>query len=90
VILEAMLSGCPVLISDRTPWTDLQDQHAGYARSLEDPGAFVAVLEQFAAMGDAEFRLWSEGAARYGRAYCEDDRMRAQARAVLDDAMVRA
>jgi glycosyltransferase involved in cell wall biosynthesis len=84
VILEAMLSGCPVLISDRTPWRQLQERTAGYALALERPESFVAALEQFAAMDNQEFRQWSQGAAKYAHAYCEDPRWRNQARGVLN------
>jgi glycosyltransferase involved in cell wall biosynthesis len=89
VILEAMLSGCPVLISDRTPWTQLQHHRAGYALNLDNPEALVAVIEEFSAMSDAVFREWSDGAARFGRAYCEDGRTLLEARAVIKSAMLR-
>jgi glycosyltransferase involved in cell wall biosynthesis len=37
VILEALLAGCPVLISDRTPWRQLREKRAGYELSLDRP-----------------------------------------------------
>lgn len=87
VILEALLAGCPVLISDRTPWRQLKERRAGQDLSLDRPEGFVEALEKFAAMNDEQFQEWSDGAARLGREYCEDDRMRQQARAVLLAAM---
>ncbi len=87
VILEALLAGCPVLISDRTPWRQLKERRAGQDLSLDRPEGFVDALEKFAAMNDEQFQEWSDGAARLGREYCEDDRMRQQARAVLLAAM---
>lgn len=87
VILEALLAGCPVLISDRTPWSRLQEKRAGLALRLDRPETFVEALEQFAAMDDAEFRAWSDCAVRAGREYCEDDGMRQQVRDVLNAAI---
>jgi glycosyltransferase involved in cell wall biosynthesis len=88
-ILEALLAGCPVLISDRTPWSCLQEERAGYALRLDQPAAFVEALEQFAAMDDAEFRQWSDGALRVAREYCADDGMRQQVRTALESAMTK-
>jgi len=87
VILEALLAGCPVLISDRTPWRQLQEKRAGYELSLDRPQAFAEALEKFAAMDDTQFQKWSDGAARLGREYCEDGRLRKEVRAVLRGAM---
>ena len=36
VIAEALLSGCPVIISDQTPWTDVNNFGVGKAISLTD------------------------------------------------------
>jgi glycosyltransferase involved in cell wall biosynthesis len=87
VILEALLAGCPVLISDRTPWRHLQEKRAGFDLNLDRPEAFVHALENFAAMDDAQFQQWSDGAACLGRQFCQDDSLRQAARAVLDAAM---
>ena len=53
VIPEAMLSGCPVVTSDQTPWTDLNEAEAGWALPLADRGAFTAALQSLADMDDA-------------------------------------
>lgn len=36
VIAEAMFAGCPVIISDQTPWNDLQDSNAGWDMPLQE------------------------------------------------------
>lgn len=45
-IIESMLNGTPVLISDRTPWKDLQHLELGYDLQLNDARAFVDAIEQ--------------------------------------------
>lgn len=62
VIFEALSAGCPVLISDRTPWRDLARQQAGWDLPLDDLAQFTTALEDYAAMTDAEAANWSAGA----------------------------
>lgn len=45
VIFEAMSGGCIPVISDQTPWLDLQDKDIGYVLSLNDMQSFVAAIE---------------------------------------------
>lgn len=47
VIIESLLSGCPVLISDRTPWRGLSGRKAGWDLSLDYPVQFVSALEEY-------------------------------------------
>ena len=54
VIREALSAGLPALISDRTPWRGLAAESAGADLPLETPDAFVAWIEQFAALAPSE------------------------------------
>lgn len=66
VIPEALLSGCPVLISDRTPWRGLEQRKAGWDIPLGASEEFRSVLQQCVTMDDHMYREWSQGAADYG------------------------
>jgi glycosyltransferase involved in cell wall biosynthesis len=46
IILEAMAAGCPVILSDRTPWKDLSDRGLGWTLPLEDRTLWIRVLQQ--------------------------------------------
>ncbi len=48
VIAESMLSGCPVIISENTPWTDVRDTRAGWAIPLTREDLYLAALEEAA------------------------------------------
>lgn len=61
-ILESLAAGCPVLISDRTPWRDLQGKKAGWDLPLEQPCAFLEVLERLLEMNYDEYVHFSNGA----------------------------
>ena len=65
VIHETLAAGTPPLISDQTPWRDLDEAGIGWVRRLDNPGAFVEVIERFAALGDEERRMQSERARMY-------------------------
>jgi glycosyltransferase involved in cell wall biosynthesis len=67
VVVEALVQGCPALISDQTPWRGLEAVHAGWDLPLDRPAAFVAALQRVADMGPDEHARWSAGAAALGR-----------------------
>jgi glycosyltransferase involved in cell wall biosynthesis len=46
VILEALAAGCPVVLSDQTPWREVTEQSAGWALPLEDRESWGRVLQQ--------------------------------------------
>ena len=48
VIREALSAGLPTLISDQTPWLDLDAKNAGAALPLHDQDGFLAWIEAFA------------------------------------------
>lgn len=61
-MLESLSVGRPLLISDRTPWKDLERQHAGWDLPLERPESFRSVLERLLSMDDTAYQDWSQGA----------------------------
>ena len=61
-IVESMVSGCPVIISDRTPWRNLQQLKAGWDLSLEDDAKILKSLQQALDMNQQEYDMWSNGA----------------------------
>lgn len=75
VILESLLSGCPVIISDRTPWRGLREENAGWDLPLEDPQRFRQVVQQLVGMSSEEYSELSHAARRYGIAYVNDERI---------------
>jgi glycosyltransferase involved in cell wall biosynthesis len=64
-IAEALRSGVPALISDRTPWNDLEEFQAGWSIPVERQDRFLQVLEGAAAWSSDEWLIWSAGARRF-------------------------
>jgi glycosyltransferase involved in cell wall biosynthesis len=64
-IVESLSSGCIAIISDQTPWNDLEGHHSGYALPLSDRSAFTKALEELALLDQVEFQQRSENAITY-------------------------
>ena len=64
-IVESLLCGCPAIISDQTPWNDLQSNAAGFAIALNEPKEFVSALLHYAALNNADFKAESQSAQSY-------------------------
>jgi glycosyltransferase involved in cell wall biosynthesis len=45
-IFEALAAGVPALISDQTPWQNLEEEGVGWVCSLHDKGAFIDVIQR--------------------------------------------
>jgi glycosyltransferase involved in cell wall biosynthesis len=50
VIAESLHAGTPVLLSEGTPWNDLETSGAGWILPLANPSAFTEKIEELAAM----------------------------------------
>lgn len=57
-ISEAAQAGLPLLISDRTPWRDLQERQLGWDLPLDDTYAFVQAIETVASMAPQDLMTW--------------------------------
>jgi glycosyltransferase involved in cell wall biosynthesis len=63
VVFESLTAGCPVVISDRTPWTRLAARKAGWDLALGRPSDFAACIEAIRRMDDEAFAAYSAGAS---------------------------
>lgn len=72
-IYEALSAGTPVIISDKTPWRNLEQQNAGWDISLDKPEAFIEVLNKCAEMDNEEYQKWRKGAFSFAKKYYEEN-----------------
>jgi glycosyltransferase involved in cell wall biosynthesis len=56
VIMESLLAGTPVLVSDTTPWKDLEKQGSGWVLPLGDVERWARIVDELAAT-DRQARL---------------------------------
>ena len=73
VIHEALASGCPVVISDRTPWKNLAAAGVGFDVALGNPDSFVQALQAFVDMEAAEYEQYATRCRAYANRSSADD-----------------
>ena len=59
VIFEALAAGCPVIISDLTPWRDLAKKGIGFDLPLDDRASWERTLQSCVAMENSPYNLLS-------------------------------
>jgi glycosyltransferase involved in cell wall biosynthesis len=82
-IAEALLQSTPVIISNRTPWKNLEASGAGWDLPLEAE-SFVPVLKRCWLMDHAEYSTLSASAFEYGQRSANDPRSVSDAYAVFE------
>ena len=64
-VLESLQAGIPVLISDQTPWRDLEAQGIGWDLSLENREPWLVVLSSIHNASEGQQQLFSESCRRF-------------------------
>jgi glycosyltransferase involved in cell wall biosynthesis len=65
VIIESLAAGCPVLLSDQTPWRGLVEKGIGWDIPLKRETDFADVIRECIEMDDDKFRRFAERTAAY-------------------------
>jgi glycosyltransferase involved in cell wall biosynthesis len=64
-IFEAFAAGRPVIISDQTPWQNLENQEVGWDIALDNQQKWLEAIEYAANMEQEEFDEWCRNAWDY-------------------------
>jgi glycosyltransferase involved in cell wall biosynthesis len=72
VVLEALVSGCSVLISDRTPWV-VSDELCLQVLRLEEPDPWVDAIELWATFNDVQLEHRRVAARAYADRYLKSN-----------------
>lgn len=65
VIQEALSAGCACIISDQTPWKDLEEKGVGKVFAVEDIEKYSGAIEYYAKMSQAEMDEVADKALKY-------------------------
>lgn len=68
-IFEAMAVGCPVLISDQTPWSNIEDHQAGWSLPLTGTQHFAEKIEMICDMDAEAYLTMAANARQYAQTY---------------------
>lgn len=66
VIIESLSAGCPVLLSDQTPWRQLLEIGVGWDLALDQVASFREVIDECVKMDDEMFQKVSQQAKEFG------------------------
>lgn len=85
VVHEALSAGCPPVLSDRTPWRNLESLGIGYDRPLEDTDALVAALQEIVDMDERAHQLMRRNARDHASLVSRDKETEAATLALFTD-----
>ncbi len=66
-ILESFFAGTPVIISNRTPWRNLQQQKIGWDLALENKEMFIKVINNCIIMSQNEYKILADSAVNFAK-----------------------
>ncbi|MEJ7623130.1 MAG: glycosyltransferase family 4 protein [Pyrinomonadaceae bacterium] len=72
VFVEALAAGCPLIISDQTPWRRLDQKGIGWNVSLDDPQGWLDVIRKAVAMDQDTYSKMSAAASQFARVWLGD------------------
>lgn len=84
IFLEAMAAGCPLIISDRTPWVNLEQKNVGWEIPLENPAKWIEIINKTIEMSESEYRQLSDSAKNFVSGWLEDDEIEKDTISVLE------
>lgn len=87
VFIEALSAGCPLLISDRTVWTDIEDKGVGWILSLDKANLWQQRIRECIDMNQAEYEQKSIRARNYALNWLADPAIEQATARVLSRAM---
>jgi len=73
-IVDSWNSGCPVLVSDQTPWGDLEYKNLGWNFNLQDPISLIDSINQAVNLNQETYNNWSNSCVRfYNKNVCSEE-----------------
>jgi glycosyltransferase involved in cell wall biosynthesis len=71
-ILEGLSAGCPVIISNKTPWQDLEAKNIGWDLSIDNVKNVSKVINEIGEISNEKYMMMSSAAFNYAKDFCED------------------
>jgi len=90
VVIESLAAGCPVIMSDQTPWRDLEQNGAGWDIPLADRVTFRGVIQRCVDMDSSEYTALSRSTRDYGLRVAGDEGSVAKNRSMFLDVLARS
>lgn len=72
IILQSFLASCPVIISDQTPWRDLETKKCGWTIPLEQTEKYSQVIDRVSNMQQTEYDDLARSAFAFAEQYIDN------------------
>ena len=90
IFVEALATGCPLIISNRSPWRNLAKQGIGWDIPLEEPESWLNVINNCLEMNNADYSEMSQRARKFAVDWLSDPAHEKANREVLEFASSQA
>jgi len=84
-ILESFMASTPVIISDKTPWQNLEQKGTGWDISLSQKDLFVEKLNTAVELDQKQYDLLSQNALEYAKEFVNDKSLIEQNKRLFED-----
>lgn len=83
IILQSLSVGCPVIISDLTPWKQLQEKNAGWEIPLNRLDKYAEVVDFTARMDQSKYDSMLKAAFGHAQQYINDPKIKEENRSLF-------
>ena len=84
VFVEALAAGCPLVVSDSTPWLDLEKKKIGWDLPLGAPEKWIETLNYCIDLDEKDFLELSANARNFAVKWLKDDSVEMKTAEILD------
>jgi len=84
IFLESLAAGCPLIISDRTPWLNLEERNIGWDLSLDEPDRWVETLNLCINLDQSGYSKLSNNARNFAITVLNDKKYEEDTLTVLE------
>jgi glycosyltransferase involved in cell wall biosynthesis len=77
-IFESLIAGTPVLISNKTPWKELEKHQAGWDVNLNDPNTIQNLIQEIANLDQSAYENLRKGAKIHADRYIQENDFKKQ------------
>ncbi len=75
-ILEGMTNSCVPILSNKTPWQNLEEKNIGFDIDLNHPNKFVEIIDKLATMNNEELNQFTKNAYNFAQTIINDNQLK--------------
>lgn len=87
VFIEALAAGCPLIVSNRTPWKNLEAKRIGWDIPLEEPQQWIQIINDCIDLDNKRYSELSSNARRFAVQWLADPKIEEDTLSVLESAL---